>query len=91
MSYNGHLGFGLLGDYDTLPELERIAREVKQAITSLAEAAGLQGKGRRTRTARPGKPARATEGRRVRGSREALADGGKHRAAPSARTRASRA
>ena len=26
MSYDGHLGFGLLGDYDALPELEAIAR-----------------------------------------------------------------
>ena len=26
MSYDGHLGFGLLGDFDALPELEAIAR-----------------------------------------------------------------
>ncbi len=25
MSYDGHLGFGLLGDYDALPDLEQIA------------------------------------------------------------------
>ena len=27
MSYDGHLGFGLLGDYDALPELDEIAGE----------------------------------------------------------------
>ena len=32
MSYDGHLGFGLLGDYDALPELEAIARDLKWAI-----------------------------------------------------------
>ena len=32
MSYNGHLGFGLLGDYDALPELDAIAHELERAI-----------------------------------------------------------
>jgi len=40
MSYDGHLGFGLLGDYDALPELEAIADDLKWAIASLARAAG---------------------------------------------------
>ena len=42
MSYDGHLGFGLLADYDALPELEEIARGIKWAIVSLARAAGVQ-------------------------------------------------
>jgi diacylglycerol O-acyltransferase / wax synthase len=42
MSYDGHLGFGLLGDYDALPELEAIALDLKRAITALARAAGAQ-------------------------------------------------
>jgi len=41
MSYDGHLGFGLLGDFDALPELEAIAGDMKWAISSLARAAGV--------------------------------------------------
>ncbi|HST56423.1 MAG TPA: wax ester/triacylglycerol synthase family O-acyltransferase [Solirubrobacteraceae bacterium] len=41
MSYDGHLGFGLLADYDGLPELESIAQDLERAIESLASAAGL--------------------------------------------------
>ena len=42
MSYDGHLGFGLLGDYDALPELEAIALDLKWAIDSRsARAAGV--------------------------------------------------
>jgi diacylglycerol O-acyltransferase len=39
MSYNGHLGFGLLGDYDALPDLDTIAQELDRAIRRLARAA----------------------------------------------------
>jgi WS/DGAT/MGAT family acyltransferase len=42
MSYDGHLGFGLLGDYDALPDLEDIAADLKWAIASLCRAAGLR-------------------------------------------------
>ena len=42
MSYDGHLGFGLLGDYDALPDLEAIAQNLKWAIGSLARAAGVR-------------------------------------------------
>jgi diacylglycerol O-acyltransferase len=42
MSYDGHLGFGLLGDYDALPELEAIAADIKWAIASLSRAAGVR-------------------------------------------------
>jgi WS/DGAT/MGAT family acyltransferase len=48
MSYDGHLGFGLLGDYDSLPGLEEIAKDLQLAIASLAGAAGVQ-----TRRPRP--------------------------------------
>ena len=67
MSYDGHLGFGLLGDYDALPELEAIALDLKSAIATLARAAGVRsgragtsqkaakpkGTARRPRAARP--------------------------------------
>lgn len=42
MSYNGRLGFGLLADYDAVPELESIARDLERAIASLARAAGVR-------------------------------------------------
>ncbi|HWX45636.1 MAG TPA: wax ester/triacylglycerol synthase family O-acyltransferase [Solirubrobacteraceae bacterium] len=39
MSYNGHLGFGLLGDYDALPDLDAIAQHLERSIRLLARAA----------------------------------------------------
>jgi len=42
MSYDGHLGFGLLADYDALPELETIVQDLKWAIASLARVAGVR-------------------------------------------------
>jgi WS/DGAT/MGAT family acyltransferase len=47
MSYNGHLGFGLLGDFDALPELEEISEDLKRAIASLARAAGVRTRAKR--------------------------------------------
>jgi diacylglycerol O-acyltransferase / wax synthase len=41
MSYDGHLGFGLLGDYDALPGLEEIEKDLELAVAGLARAAGL--------------------------------------------------
>jgi len=55
MSYDGHLGFGLLGDYDALPDLDDIARDLQVAIDALARAAGL----------RP-RPSRSPNGRAAR-------------------------
>jgi WS/DGAT/MGAT family acyltransferase len=40
MSYNGRLGFGLLGDFDALPDLEEIALQLEGAIDDLATASG---------------------------------------------------
>jgi WS/DGAT/MGAT family acyltransferase len=48
MSYDGQLGFGLLADYDAVPELEAIARDLERAIASLARAAGVRAPRRRT-------------------------------------------
>jgi WS/DGAT/MGAT family acyltransferase len=52
MSYDGHLGFGLLADYDAVPELETIARELERAIAGLASAAGVGARPRRPRRPR---------------------------------------
>lgn len=45
ISYDGQLGFGLLGDYDAMPELETIAGELRRAIAALARAAGVDRRG----------------------------------------------
>ena len=41
MSYDGRLGFGLLGDYDALPELDDVAADLERAIDELARVAGV--------------------------------------------------
>jgi diacylglycerol O-acyltransferase len=51
MSYDGHLGFGLLADYDALPGLEEIARDLRLSIASLARAAGVPAARSKARTA----------------------------------------
>jgi diacylglycerol O-acyltransferase / wax synthase len=95
MSYDGHLGFGLLADYDALPGLEGIVRDLRQAIASLARAAGLPAKRSQARgtTTRAGaartngaKPSRkAAAGARSNGSR---ASGAKPTARKAAAARA---
>ncbi len=40
MSYHGRLGFGLMGDYDAMPDLEDLAKDLERAIDALAVAAG---------------------------------------------------
>jgi diacylglycerol O-acyltransferase / wax synthase len=57
MSYDGHLGFGLLGDYDALPDLEDIAKDLKWAVAALARAAGVA-------------PARQRKPRKAAGARQ---------------------
>jgi hypothetical protein len=39
LSYNGTIGFGLLGDYDTAPDVEVLAEGVEKSIAELASAA----------------------------------------------------
>jgi diacylglycerol O-acyltransferase / wax synthase len=41
MSYDGRLGFGLLGDYDAMPDLEQLAADLETAIAALSGAAGV--------------------------------------------------
>ena len=41
MSYDGRLGFGLLGDYDAMPDIEDLAEDLRVAIAELSEAAGI--------------------------------------------------
>jgi diacylglycerol O-acyltransferase / wax synthase len=41
MSYDGRLAFGLLGDYDALPDIEALADDLREAIAALSRAAGV--------------------------------------------------
>jgi len=79
MSYDGHLGFGLLGDFDALPELETIAGDLRWAITSLARAAGLQPASRRRpkRASAQRKRATGAGGNGAAGDRIAASSAGK--------------
>jgi diacylglycerol O-acyltransferase len=45
MSYNGQINFGLIGDYDAVRDLDRLADDLEASITELSDAAG--GKPRR--------------------------------------------
>jgi WS/DGAT/MGAT family acyltransferase len=62
MSYDGNLGFGLLADYDALPDVEEIAADLRLAIAALARAAGVSMRARGGTTRRDSSrrtPARA--------------------------------
>jgi diacylglycerol O-acyltransferase / wax synthase len=43
MSYNGHLNFGLLGDYDALPDIEHIAEGIRVSLAELLAIATAAG------------------------------------------------
>ncbi len=56
MSYDGRLGFGLLADYDALPDVDVLATELREAIDALAAGASIPRRaasGRRKAKARP--------------------------------------
>src|SRR5436190_8670029 len=80
MSSDGHLGFGLLGDYDALPELELIAQELKKSAAALARAAGV-----RTRPKRTTAKASNSRGRAGTGGRAGSASGNSNSRSPSGR------
>jgi WS/DGAT/MGAT family acyltransferase len=72
MSYDGHLGFGLLGDYDALPDLEGIRGDLKWAIDSLARTAGVRKRPAKKAPAR--KPARRSAADRSAAAKPASAN-----------------
>ena len=54
MSYHGKLNFGLLGDFDAMPDLEVLAQGISDSIEELRAAAGLgRRRGRRAARRRP--------------------------------------
>jgi hypothetical protein len=40
MSYNGSVDFGLLADYDAMPDLDLVGRSIKDSLAELMQAAG---------------------------------------------------
>jgi WS/DGAT/MGAT family acyltransferase len=42
MSYNGQIDFGLLGDYDAMPDLDEVAAHLEASIAELAAVSGVE-------------------------------------------------
>jgi hypothetical protein len=60
LSYDGHLDFGLLGDYDAMPDLHDLADDLRASIDELSAAAGVPPDAhRRSGRARPASRRRA--------------------------------
>ena len=59
MSYNGKLDFGLLGDYDAMPDLERFGGDLEDSLAELLRVASSRREGERGRQRRPQVLARA--------------------------------
>jgi diacylglycerol O-acyltransferase len=49
ISYDGRLFFGLLGDYDAMPDLDDVAADLRAATAELSAAAGVPARRRRVR------------------------------------------
>jgi diacylglycerol O-acyltransferase len=54
MSYNGKLHFGLLGDYDAMPDLEQLAGFFEEALAEMVDASRKAGAKKRTPAAAGG-------------------------------------
>jgi len=53
MSYDGHIDFGLIADYDAVPDLDLVADGLRAAIGELATAAGAGPPARRRKVRKP--------------------------------------
>jgi hypothetical protein len=42
LSYDGHINFGLVGDFDVLWDLDELAEDVGESLAELAAAAGVE-------------------------------------------------
>ena len=65
MSYNGKLNFGLLADYDALPDLDVIQQGIVDSLEELKRAARAQGEAAKAGNGSDARPARAGNGRRT--------------------------
>ena len=70
MSYDGQLDFGLLGDYDALPDLDELAAELERGDRRARRRGRRAGGAQRPADARAGRP-RASGARRARATRRA--------------------
>jgi diacylglycerol O-acyltransferase len=53
MSYDGHVDFGLIGDFDALPDLDALAADLEASLAELAATAPPAKQGRRKAAAKP--------------------------------------
>jgi hypothetical protein len=44
MSYNGQVNFGLIGDYEAMPDLDSLAHDLTESIAELKALAPAKGK-----------------------------------------------
>ncbi len=58
MSYNGRMNFGLLGDWDAMPDIGDLVQDLGTSLGELAEAAGVKLSAPTPDTRRPAPPAR---------------------------------
>ena len=42
LSYDGHINFGLVGDYDLMWDLDAFADDLEESLAELADAAGVE-------------------------------------------------
>jgi hypothetical protein len=78
MSYNGTINFGLVGDYDLMPDLEELAGDLQAALRELAGAAGVELPKPEPRARRRRRPARSNghkPGRRIGSTSTVTASG----------------
>jgi diacylglycerol O-acyltransferase len=71
MSYNGGIDYGLLGDYDALPDIDVIAEGIETSLAELLSAArgkAPKGQAKPAAARRPAKPAPAGNGQGESGS-----------------------
>jgi diacylglycerol O-acyltransferase len=88
MSYNGGLDYGLLADYDALPDIDVVAKGIDTALAELLEAAGKRSRPPATPAKRSRPPATSTSNG---GSASILPSGSvRHRDGPAADMRAKR-
>jgi hypothetical protein len=55
MSYDGGVNFGLLGDYDALPDIDAFAAGLEESLLELRRAAAKKSSGRKAATAPTGR------------------------------------
>jgi hypothetical protein len=65
MSYNGHLNFGLLGDYDALPDIDELADWLRDSLDELLEAAARKTAGENGEAKKPRSASKRTNGART--------------------------